>query len=186
MRGYNINHGFSRSQPRIQRTTNYGFHGFRFVTIRGLHRPGWSPGLIRCRRRLRDPRRGRWIASGLYVDVPETPTEEELAALDPDLRAVLFGTPPGPFSFTLVFPAVRRPGIRPGGGPGPRIGAEYRETGSGAIFRHRAKYLTSDAARMRELFQLVGPLDACEVLVDERPVPYARELWLPLVWLLIS
>ena len=39
---------------------------------------------------------------------------------------------------------------------------------------------------MRELFQIVGTLDACEVLVDERPVPYARELWLPLVWLLIS
>ena len=27
--------------------------------------------------------------------------------------------------------------------------------------------------------------DATEVLIDDRPVPYARELWLPLVWFLI-
>jgi hypothetical protein len=24
------------------------------------------------------------------------------------------------------------------------------------------------------------------VLIDDRPLPYARELWLPLVWFLIS
>jgi hypothetical protein len=120
-----------------------------------------------------------------YVDVPETPTEEELAALDPDLRAALFGVPPGPFSFTLVFPRFDGPGYDRAVALA-RGSAEYRETGTGDAFRHRAKYLPSDAVKLRELFQIVGPLDACEVLVDERPVPYARELWLPLVWLLIS
>jgi hypothetical protein len=120
-----------------------------------------------------------------YVDVPELPTEEEIAALDPDLRAVLFGTPPGPFSFTLVFPRFEGPDYARAVEIA-RAAPEYRETGSGRELRHRAKYLTSDAAKMRELFQIVGTLDACEVLVDERPVPYARELWLPLVWLLIS
>jgi hypothetical protein len=24
------------------------------------------------------------------------------------------------------------------------------------------------------------------VLIDDRPVPYARELWLPLVWLVLA
>ncbi len=38
---------------------------------------------------------------------------------------------------------------------------------------------------MRELYQLVSHLDACEILVDERLVPYARELWLPLLWLVL-
>ena len=38
---------------------------------------------------------------------------------------------------------------------------------------------------LRDLFQIVGASDATEVLVDDRPVPYARELWLPLVWFLI-
>ncbi|HEX2343107.1 MAG TPA: hypothetical protein VHI98_21705 [Vicinamibacterales bacterium] len=120
-----------------------------------------------------------------YVDVPEMPTDEEIAALDPDVRAVLFGTPPGPFSFTLVFPPFDGPDY-PRAVALARTTGEYRETGSGRELRHRAKYLTSDAGKMRELFQIVGTLDACEVLVDERPVPYARELWLPLVWLLIT
>jgi hypothetical protein len=120
-----------------------------------------------------------------YVDVPEMPTDEEIAALDPDVRAVLFGTPPGPFSFTLVFPPFEGPDYARAVALA-RTAGEYRETGSGRELRHRAKYLTSDAGKMRELFQIVGTLDACEVLVDERPVPYARELWLPLVWLLIT
>ena len=39
--------------------------------------------------------------------------------------------------------------------------------------------------QLRDLFQIVGRFDATEVLIDDRPVPYARELWLPLVWFLI-
>ena len=34
--------------------------------------------------------------------------------------------------------------------------------------------------KLRDLFEIVGRSDATEVLVDDRPVPYARELWLPL------
>jgi hypothetical protein len=120
-----------------------------------------------------------------YADLPEQPTPEELAALDPDLHAALFGAPPRPFSFTLVFPRF----------DGPEYGeaverarrsAEYRETGAGAAFRHRARFYAEDVLAMRDLFQLVGRCDACEVLVDDRPVPLARELWLPLAWLTIS
>lgn len=119
-----------------------------------------------------------------YADLPEQPTAEELAALDPDLHAALFGAPPRPFSITLVFP--------PFDGPDyaraiemARASAEYRETGSGAALRHRARFWTSDALRLRDLFDIVGRCDGCEVLIDDRPVPYARELWLPLVWLTI-
>ena len=46
-------------------------------------------------------------------------------------------------------------------------------------------FVSSDAAKLRDLFQIVGGADATEVLIDDRPVPYARELWLPLVWFLI-
>lgn len=120
-----------------------------------------------------------------YVDVPETPTEEELAALDPDLRAALFGTPPGPFSFTLVFPRFDGPEYQRAVELA-RASDEYREVGAGDACRHRARYFPSNASKLRELFQIVGTLEASEVLVDDRPMPYARELWLPLVWLLIS
>jgi hypothetical protein len=119
-----------------------------------------------------------------YADLPEQPSEEELASLDPDLHEALFGASPRPFSISLVFPALDIPAF-PQALELARASAEFRETGSGASHRYRARFWPSDAARLRDLFQLVGPSHDTEVLVDDRPVPYARELWLPLVFLLI-
>ena len=48
-----------------------------------------------------------------YVELPEEPSNEELAALDPDLHAALFGSK-RPFSLTIVFPALRRARLRAG------------------------------------------------------------------------
>jgi hypothetical protein len=39
--------------------------------------------------------------------------------------------------------------------------------------------------RLRDLYEIVAAVDGTDVLVDDRPMPYARELWLPLVWFLI-
>jgi hypothetical protein len=36
------------------------------------------------------------------------------------------------------------------------------------------------------VFEIVGAADATEILIDDRPVPYARQLWLPLVWFFIA
>ncbi|HXH05409.1 MAG TPA: hypothetical protein VNI83_02345 [Vicinamibacterales bacterium] len=120
-----------------------------------------------------------------YADLPEEPTPEELAALDPDLHAALFGTAPGPFSITLVFAPfdgaeyARALELA-------RAAEEYRVVGAGADLRHRARFLPSQASRLRDLFEILDRSGtACEVLVDDRPVPYARELWLPLVWVLL-
>ena len=44
-----------------------------------------------------------------YADLAEQPTEQELAALDPDLHEALFGSRPRPFSIRLVFPALDTP-----------------------------------------------------------------------------
>lgn len=116
-----------------------------------------------------------------YVEKPEEPTVEELAALDPELHETLFGRRDLPFSITLVFPpfdgsnydkAVEK----------ARASAEYRETGEGADRRHRARFFSDDAARLKDLFELVGPVPGTEVLVDDRPVPFSRQLWLPLLW----
>ena len=119
-----------------------------------------------------------------YADLPEQPTEQELAALDPDLQEALFGASPRPFSITLVFPPLDLPDF-PRALDIARASAEYRETGAGATFRHRARFWSTDAIHLRELFEIVGGSDSTEVLLDDRPVPYARELWLPLVWFLI-
>ena len=119
-----------------------------------------------------------------YAELPEQPTAEELAALDPDLRDALFGAQPRPFSITLVFPAIDTPGFARALEIA-RASAEYRETGNGAEFRHHARFWSSDALNLRELFEIVGGSPATEVLIDDRPLPYARELWLPLVWFLV-
>jgi hypothetical protein len=119
-----------------------------------------------------------------YVDLPEQPTDEELAALDPELAEALFGTPALPFSVSLDFPRFDGPDYTRAVDMA-RASAEYREIGSGAALRHRARFYPQDAARLRDLFDLVGRYDASEVLIDDRPVPYARELWLPLIWFLI-
>ncbi len=119
-----------------------------------------------------------------YAELPEQPTNEELAALDPDLREALFGQEARPFSITLVFPRLDIPDF-PRALELARASAEFRETGAGPALRYRARFWSSDALKLRDLFQIVGGSDATDVLIDDRPVPYARELWLPLVWFLI-
>jgi hypothetical protein len=119
-----------------------------------------------------------------YAELPEQPTDEEMAALDPDLHEALFGSSGRPFSITLVFPALEVPQFDHALGLA-RNAAEFRETGSGEAHRYRVRFLPSDAKRLRDVFHIVGISDATEVLIDDRPVPYARELWLPLLWFLI-
>jgi hypothetical protein len=67
-----------------------------------------------------------------------------------------------------------------------RASEEYLEVREGSVVRHRARFYPRDAVRLRDLFEVVGRFDATAVLVDDRPVPYARELWLPLLWFLIT
>jgi hypothetical protein len=119
-----------------------------------------------------------------YVDLPEQPTPDEIAALDPEIQEVLFALPPRPFSITLVFPPFDAPDYE-SALELARASAEYRETGAGEARRHRARFYPQQAAELRALFGIVGRFDACQVLIDDRPVPFARELWLPLVWFLL-
>jgi len=119
-----------------------------------------------------------------YVDLPEQPTDEELAALSPELSEALFGTPKLPFSVTLEFPVFDGADFAKALSMA-RASAEYREVGSGERLRHRARFYPSDAIALRDLFQIVGRFDATAVLIDDKPVPHARELWLPLIWFLI-
>jgi hypothetical protein len=119
-----------------------------------------------------------------YASLSEQPTDEELAALDPDLHDALFGAQARPFSITIVFPVLDVPEF-PRALEVARNSAEFRETGSGPSLRYRARFWTRDASRLRDLFEIVGPSHDTEVLIDDRPVPYARELWLPLLYFLI-
>ena len=104
-----------------------------------------------------------------YVEKPEEPTAEELAALDPDLHATLFGPRELPFSITLVFP--------------PFDGENYeralekaqgvaRNTSRPARARTAAiarGFFPATRCALRDLFELVGPVPGTEVLIDDRP-----------------
>ena len=58
--------------------------------------------------------------------------------------------------------------------------------GEGPQARHYARFFPGDRPRrIRDLYYLVADLPETEVLINDKAVPYARELWLPLVWLLI-
>lgn len=127
------------------------------------------------------PKEGFWP----YADLPEQPTADELASLDPDLRDALYGEKDRPFSITVVFPRFEGPDFEKALELA-RHASDYREVGAGADFRVRARFLPSEPLKLRDLFSLVADQDGSEVLVDDRPVPYARELWLPLVWFLIA
>ena len=119
-----------------------------------------------------------------YVDPQEEPSAEELAALDPDLHDALFGATDRPFSITLSFPLFELAEYGRAVALAKKA-PEYREVGSGETLRHRARFYPENALELRDLFEIVGPHDECQVLVDDRAVPFARELWLPLMWLLI-
>ena len=119
-----------------------------------------------------------------YAELPEEPTPEELAALDPDLHEALFGPEDRPFSITLSFPVFEGDDYERAVGLA-QAAPEYRAVGEGTRLRHRARFYPDDALQLRDLFQIVGKHDECQVLIDDRPVPFGRELWLPLMWLLI-
>jgi hypothetical protein len=120
-----------------------------------------------------------------YAELAQQPTAEELAAIDPDLHEALYGVQPRPFSISLVFPVLDVPEFEKALELA-RGAAEFRETGVGEARRYRVRFWSSDPERLRDVFEIVGPSDATEVLIDDRPVPYARELWLPLVWFLLE
>ena len=119
-----------------------------------------------------------------YVDLPEQPTAEELASLHPELAEALFGTPKLPFSVSLEFSPFEGADYERAIAMA-RASAEFREFRSGAAVRHRARFFPDKAVELRDLFEIVGRFDSTDVLIDDKPVPYARELWLPLMWILI-
>ena len=120
-----------------------------------------------------------------YTDLAEQPPDEELARVQPELREALFGPFNLPFSVSLVFPDFE-------GEPFERArrmaeaSDEYSVTEAEGRRWHRARFFTADRPmRLRDLYLIVTGVPGSEVLINDRRVPYARELWLPMVWLLI-
>lgn len=120
-----------------------------------------------------------------YAELSEQPTDAELAALHPELREAIFGASTVPFSITISFP--RFEGENYAKAIELAAGAdECADVGADSAFRHLATFVPREQpVRIRDLYDLVGDVPGSEVLIDGKPVPFARELWLPLVWFLI-
>ena len=120
-----------------------------------------------------------------YADLSEQPSDAELAALHPELREAIFGASALPFSITISFP--RFDGEAYAKALELAAGADERkDVGADAAFRHLATFFPGEhPVRLRDLYDVVGGVPGSEVLIDGKPVPFARELWLPLVWFLI-
>ena len=119
-----------------------------------------------------------------YVEKPEEPTADELAALIPisTRRCSARGT----CRSRSRWPSARSTGpITRVPRRWPRRRRSTAWSGEVAQLRHRARFFPGDALRMRDLFEVVGRAASCDVLIDDRPIPYARDLWLPLVWFLL-
>lgn len=121
-----------------------------------------------------------------YAELSETLSDEELAAMHPELREALFGSPGRPFSITLEFPAFEGEAFVKALEMA-KASDEFQELTLGHAVRYRARFFPgNDPLRLRDLYDVVGGVPGSQVLLDDRPVPFARELWLPLVWCLIK
>jgi hypothetical protein len=58
----------------------------------------------------------------------------------------------------------------------------YRETGSGEWIKHFVDFSPGDVEELFQLFNLVHDWDKTEVLVNHKHLPYAHQLWIPLMW----
>jgi hypothetical protein len=117
---------------------------------------------------------------------PVVPKEEDdISHLSDEMADVLYpGRRPRPFRMGVVFQDV--PGAAGDKARALARAADvYKEEPGRDGPAHRAEFGTGSAARLRDLFLQVGDRPGTEVLVDGKRVPCARELWLPLFWILV-
>ena len=81
-----------------------------------------------------------------------------------------------PFSVTLVFPDLDDPEFAKALELARRS-ADFRRDAEG----YRAGFSAGDAGRLLDVFAIVGRSADTRVIIDGQEVPYARELWMPLV-----
>jgi len=120
-----------------------------------------------------------------YGELSEQPSAEELADIHPELRQVLFGAPPLPFSMSVVFPAFEGPDYARAVTLA-KASDEYTEFVEDGVLHHRGRFFPATRPLdLRHLYEMTAGVVGADVLIDDQPLPFARELWLPLVWMLI-
>ncbi len=127
--------------------------------------------------------RAKTFADRLPDVVPRE--ETDISHLSDEMVDILYpGRRPRPFRIGVVFETFGGPNF-PRALEIARRSPVYGESRRGERVFHHAAFGSDQANALRDLFEIVGPITGTEVLVNEKRVPYARELWLPLFWMFL-
>ena len=108
--------------------------------------------------------------------------EEDISHLDPQMVEILYPERSArDFSLTVVFGPSDDPKYSEAVSLAERA-LRYRREGRDQWLRHYAAYTINEVEELHQLFGYVGEYSSCEILVNDKKVPYARELWLPFFW----
>jgi len=110
----------------------------------------------------------------------KTMTEDR--AMEEKLSDILYpSTTAKEFKITLVFGTKTSPDYAKAVDLAKR-NPSYTEEGSGEWIRHSATFSPAQVEDLFALFSLVHEWEKTEVLVNHKRIPYAHQLWLPLMW----
>lgn len=108
--------------------------------------------------------------------------EKDISHLDPRMVEILYpDRAPSEFTLTVVFGPSDDAGYAEAVSLAERA-PRYRREGAGRFLRHYATYSVDQVEELHRLYARVGEYPTCELLLRDKKVPYARELWLPLFW----
>ena len=112
--------------------------------------------------------------------------ETDVSHLSDEMVDLLYpGRRPRPFRIELRFRAFEGEDYERATALARRSPVYGEEPGRDGML-HRAAFDAGAARTLRDLFELVRGRAGTEVLVDEKKVPYAHELWLPLFWMFVG
>jgi hypothetical protein len=112
--------------------------------------------------------------------------ETDISGLSDEMAELLYpGRRPRPFRIGLRFDRFDGPGLQPALALA-RKSPEFREAQGREGPEYFAAFDAGDARTLRDLFEIVKQRPDLEVRVDGKRLPYAHELWLPLMWMFVG
>lgn len=113
-------------------------------------------------------------------------TEKDVSHLDPRMIEILYPERASrEFTVTVVFGPSDDPGYPEAVTLAERAPG-YRREGTDEYLRHFATYGVSEVDALHRLYARVSAYPTSELLVRDKRVPYAKELWLPFFWFFLE
>ena len=118
-------------------------------------------------------------------EIVERP-EKDISHLSPAMVEILYPDRASrEFSFTVVFGPSEDPAYPEAVQIAERA-PRYRQEGADRWLRHFATYKLDHVEELHKLISIVSEHPSCDILVNDKKVPYARELWLPFFWFFLG